>query len=145
MRLVADRFAVHEDGRAFDLSTGARITLSIGSAGGVSEQLRWTQRCDALRLLRHRAMAPLLDYGLVGESSRFEAWRCGDLRRGRNGNTVRTIATHWLRAGGLSIGSEPSDSVHVSGTGDEVWLPDPGSGYPVDPDEGARAMPVWWL
>src|SRR4051812_35301614 len=59
MQLVADRFAVHEDGRAFDLATGSRVTLTVGTAGGVSEQLRWTARCGMLRTLRHRAMAPL--------------------------------------------------------------------------------------
>src|SRR5690242_10459300 len=52
MQLVADRFAAHEDGRVFDLSTGALVTLVIGSAGGVSEQLRWVERCDAFRALR---------------------------------------------------------------------------------------------
>ncbi len=77
MQLVADRFAVHEDGRAFDLATGARVTLIVGSAGGVSEQLRWTERCSSRRALCHRAMAPLVDFGLTGESSRFEAWGSG--------------------------------------------------------------------
>ena len=77
MQLVADRFAVLEDGRAFDLSTGARVTLVISSAGGVSEQLRWSECCSSRRALRHRAMAPLVDFGLTGESSRFEAWGTG--------------------------------------------------------------------
>ena len=77
MKLVADRFALHQDGRAFDLATGARVTLTIGSAGGVSEQLRWAEHCASLRGVRHHAKAPLVDFGLCGESSRFEAWGSG--------------------------------------------------------------------
>ncbi|MCU1384518.1 MAG: hypothetical protein JWL71_3215, partial [Acidobacteria bacterium] len=77
MRLVADRFAVDEDGRAFDLVTGGQVTLIVGTAGGVSEQLRWTVRCTSIRGLRHRAKAPLVDFGMVGEASRFEAWYGG--------------------------------------------------------------------
>ena len=143
MRLVADRFAVHEDGRAFDLSTGARVTLIIGSAGGVSEQLRWMERCGALRSVRHRAMATLVDFGLVGESSRFEAWGCGGvLRRCDEGKAVHASATRWLRACGLTAGRRSSDSVRASGDGCEVWLPESGTGYPGDVDEAAHAMPV---
>jgi DNA-binding NtrC family response regulator len=77
MRLVADRFAMDEDGGAFDLSTGTRVAMRIGSAGGVSEQLEWNARCTERNALRHRASAALLDFGLVGESSRFEAWGTG--------------------------------------------------------------------
>ena len=82
MQLVADRFVVddrskRDDGRAIDLATGTSVILTIGSAGGVSEQTRWTLRCDGLHRLHHRSIAPLLDFGMIGESSRFEAWRCG--------------------------------------------------------------------
>ena len=74
MRLVADRFAVHEDGRAFDLATGARVTLITSSAGAVSEQLQWIECCASRRRTRHCAGPSLVDYGLLGEASRFEAW-----------------------------------------------------------------------
>ena len=77
MQLVADRFAVEDDGRVVDLATGALVTLTVGSAGGVTEQLRWAARCDRLRTLHHQAIAPLLDFGVLGETSRFEAWCCG--------------------------------------------------------------------
>src|SRR4051812_23329418 len=60
MQLVADRFAVHEDGRAFDLATGSRVTMTVSTAGGVSEQLRWDARCEVLRTWRHQALAPLV-------------------------------------------------------------------------------------
>src|SRR5438876_407056 len=77
MRLVADRFACGDDGDAVDLATGARVLLIAGTAGSVSDQLRWNERCDLLHALGHRAIVPLLDFGLVGEHSRFEAWACG--------------------------------------------------------------------
>ena len=75
MQLIADRFMVDADGRAFDLATGARVMLTIGSAGGVSEQRNWTDDCTTRRGLRHRAKAPLVDFGLTGECSRFEVCR----------------------------------------------------------------------
>jgi len=74
MELIADRFALSEDSRAFDLATGAGVRLIVGSAGGVSEQLRWTDTCAVRRALRRRARPVLVDFGLVGECSRFEAW-----------------------------------------------------------------------
>ena len=141
MQLVADRFAVHEDGRAFDLATGASVTLTISSAGGVSEQLRWTSRCDVLRSLRHRAVAPLVDFGLVGENRRFEAWGCGGAWRGSRaeGAVARRLqpsdsagaaATRWMRACGLSAGDVSDQSLHVGASGGGVWVPDASSGYP---------------
>lgn len=136
MQLVADRFAVHEDGRAFDLATGARVTLTSGSAGGVSDQVRWTERCGVLRGLRHRSVAPLVDFGLIGESSRFEAWGCGGVRRGReDGPSLHAIATRWLRACGLSAGGLSLDAVRIATDGSGVWVPDAGTGYPAQ-EEG---------
>jgi DNA-binding NtrC family response regulator/tetratricopeptide (TPR) repeat protein len=143
MQLLADRFAVDDDGRAFDLSTGGRVTVIVGSAGGVSEQLRWTARCDALHSLRHRAMAPLLDYGLAGESSRFEAWGCGGVSGSRDDReAIQSRATGWLRGCGLSIGSPQSDAVRSGDAGSLVWLPDSGTGYPVAPGDPIDAIPV---
>ena len=136
MQLVADRFAVHEDGRAFDLSTGVRVTLVVGSAGGISEQLRWVERCDTLRARRHPAVAPLVDFGLVGPFSRFEAWGCGDAVPGRgSGTSVHASATRWFRACGRSNGEWLSGSVRWGSDGREVWLPDAGTGYPEEASE----------
>ncbi len=147
MQLVADRFAVHEDGRAFDLATGARVTITLGSAGGIAEQLRWTERCDGLRTLRHRAVAPLIDFGLVGEHRRFEAWGCGGAWRGdtgaplksvraqAEGTSVHAIVSRWMRACGLSAGDLSRESLRVGASGGGVWVPDAGSGYPETVDE----------
>ena len=114
MRLVADRFVVDRSERderlamdpAVDLATGARVVLGIGIAGGVSEQTRWTLRCDGLHRLHHRSIAPLLDFGMIGESSRFEAWRCGGTWRGSPdvARDVYARADRFFRSNGLTIG-----------------------------------------
>jgi hypothetical protein len=143
MQLVADRFAVHEDGRAFDLSTGARVTLVVGSAGGISEQLRWVERCDTLRARRHPAVAPLVDFGLVGAFSRFEAWGCGDALPGRSaGTSAHASATRWFRACGRSSGEWSSGSGRWSSDGREVWLPDAGTGYPEETSDPDLLLPI---
>src|SRR6185436_11180522 len=76
MHVVADRFVETDRGRVVDLATGEDVVLTMASAGGPSDQLRWAARCDLLHRLHHPSLARLLDYGAVGESQRFEAWRC---------------------------------------------------------------------
>ncbi|MGH9144993.1 MAG: hypothetical protein ACRD2I_27970, partial [Vicinamibacterales bacterium] len=140
---MADRFALHEDGRAFDLATGRLVTLIIGSAGGVSEQLRWVERCATLRTLRHRAMSVLIDFGLVGETSRFEAWDCGAIvHRQDASNAAYASAARWLGACGLAAGPWLPDSVHADVDGRVVWLPDSGTGYPSEQQEPDHALTI---
>ena len=148
MQLMADRFAVHEDGRAFDLATGARVTLIAGSAGGVSDQLRWTERCASLQGRRHHAQAPLVDIGLVGECSRFEVWGTHDPAETRLGPDELRIVDCGLRIRdcGLRIVEQPAVAAlaemfraacdgrpHVS----SLWGP-PGAGKQVIAGELAR-------
>ena len=76
MELVADRFALMDERHVVDLATGGEVTLTIGTAGGASEQASWATRCDGLQKLHHRFVARLLDYGMIGDSQRFEAWDC---------------------------------------------------------------------
>jgi DNA-binding NtrC family response regulator len=143
MQLMADRFAAHEDGRVFDLSTGALVTLMIGSAGGVSEQLRWVERCDVLRTLHHPAVATLVDYGLFGASSRFEAWGCGGaLLRCDEGKALHACATRWLRACGRSAAAYRPGSIRFDSGGREVWLPETGTGYPEEPLDASAPLPI---
>ena len=66
-----------DDERAVDLSTGEEIVLLASTAGGPCEQTRWALRCDRWSQLYHPAIARLVDYGIVGEMRRFEAWRGG--------------------------------------------------------------------
>jgi len=104
MQLMADRFAIDDRGRALDLATGARVTLRVGTSGGIAEQVRWNVRCDTLHALRHAAIAPLVDFGPLGESSRFEAWgACAPWRGGAEAaRAVHERAARFLRAMSLS-------------------------------------------
>jgi DNA-binding NtrC family response regulator len=144
MELIADRFAVHEDTRAFDLATSARVRLIVGSAGGVSEQLRWTDVCTARRALHHRGRAALVDFGLVGECSRFEAWSiCYPAREGHTPGVSGGLKTADC---GLRIIEQPAVAVlaemfHAAGVGrphvSSLFGP-PGAGKRVIAGELAR-------
>src|SRR5207247_6793242 len=125
LELLADRFAVTDTGRVVDLATGDTVALTITSAGGPTEQTRWAIRCDALHKLRHRAIAPLVDYGAIGDAQRFEAWRCGSMWTGASAQaeTVAGRASAFLRACGLAAGRSTPDAVRWSRNG-AVVLPD---------------------
>src|SRR5688572_30800525 len=86
VQLFADRFvltrSVQKEHGAIDLATGAPVTILTSSAGGASDQIRWSVRCDRFFRLHHRCIARLVDYGLVGQATRFEAWQCGERWRG---------------------------------------------------------------
>src|SRR5262245_65759837 len=84
MDCVADRFVETTSGEVIDLATGERVLLTIASAGGESEQRRWMIRCALFQKLHHPAIAMLVDYGIVGEGRRFEAWRCAATWRRRD-------------------------------------------------------------
>ena len=146
MQLVADRFAAPDggEGRAFDLATGGTVVLVVGSAGGVSDQMRWTDRCGAFRALHHHSIVPLLDFGLLGEASRFEAWSCGPAWTGaaQVAASVRDRVKQFLSASGLSAGLLAPDCVRVAHDGTALVLPDAGTGYPQDADAGATEMPL---
>ena len=143
MQLMADRFASDGRGRALDLATGARVMLTVATAGGISEQLRWNARCDTLRALHHRAIAPLIDFGLIGESSRFEAWACGAPWRGAvaDARVVHEQANRFLRAMSLSSSAFARDRIGTRSNGAGQWIPDAGCGYPSD-DKRALRTPL---
>ena len=134
MQLVADRFVVRDDGGAIDLATGHTVVLTIAAAGGCGDQTRWAVRCDALHALRHPAIAPLVDYGALGDSQRFEAWACGRMWSGAHAQAERVVhaASSFLRACGLTPGGCLSSGVHQE-TGRPLVLPDDEAGYPCDP------------
>ena len=146
MQLVADRFAVHdgEHGRARDLATGGMVTLVVGCAGGVSDQMRWTDRCSAFRALHHRSIAPLVDFGLVGEASRFEAWLCGPTWTGAaevSASTCHRVKL-FLSAAGLSAGPLAPECVRVALDGTALVLPEAGTGYPFEADADVAETPL---
>ena len=146
MQLVADRFVVldGEGGRACDLATGRTVVLVVGSAGGVSDQMRWTDRCSAFRALHHHAIAPLVDFGLLGEASRFEAWSCGPTWSGASeaGVSTRDRVKQFLSAAGLSAGPLAPDCVRLAHDGAVTVLPEAGTGYPEEADADAADTPL---
>jgi hypothetical protein len=77
VQLIADRFASARsvgDGRVIDLATNRDVRLRTLPRAANGDQLRWSCRCDSL-LRRRAASGPaLVDYGLLGQASRFEAW-----------------------------------------------------------------------
>ena len=146
MQLMADRFAIDDRGRALDLATGARVTLTVGTAGGISDQMRWNARCDALHALHHPAIAHLVDFGLTGESSRFEAWACASPWR-RDSSEARVVyerADRFLRATSCSSSTFKRDQIGLDAVGRGRFVPDLGSGYPSGEDAApARAdLPI---
>src|SRR5690349_1704151 len=129
MTLIADRFVRIDQARAIDLASGEPVVLRIGSAGGPSEQARWLDRCGWLYPLRHVSIATLVDYGAIGESSRFEAWRADAPWRGSAiaAGAVVEAADRFLAACGLTAGCTYAD-VHACG-GRPVVVPAPSGGY----------------
>jgi DNA-binding NtrC family response regulator len=145
MNLVADRFVVDDDGRAIDLTTGAFTTLSIGCAGGVSAQVQWVERCDALRGLCHRSLAPLIDFGVIGEASRFEAWQCGAAWRGAPdvARAAGDRARQFLEASGLSVEDTSACSIRTGHGGLAVVMPGAAVGYSTDAgDTRGDSLPI---
>jgi DNA-binding NtrC family response regulator len=129
--LLADRFRV-EAGRTIDLATGAEAIVITSSAGGLSEQRRWADRCDRFATMHQPELARLLDFGRIGESRRFEAWRAAPAAAGV-ADQVRARVNRLLAAGGLTTTS--GARVGVDG-GHLVVVPDADAGYPSGSDEG---------
>jgi DNA-binding NtrC family response regulator len=138
MELVADRFVVRDDGCAYDLASGEWAVLIASSAGGISEQARWAARCDWFARVRHRSIAQLLDYGMTGETRRFEAWRCEPAWRGTAEAAHRTIrrASEFLEACGRTAGGVSAGAVRGA-CGRAVILPQASTGY----EAGSGAAP----
>ncbi|MGC4083839.1 MAG: hypothetical protein QM736_17435 [Vicinamibacterales bacterium] len=74
MKLIADRFVADERGATTDLATGEHVVLIITSAGGTADQAAWAERCAWFSTVMHPCIAPLIDYGTMGDVHRFEAW-----------------------------------------------------------------------
>ena len=134
MELVADRIGVMRDGRAVDLSTGEEIVLLASTAGGPCEQTRWALRCDRWSQRYHPAIARLVDYGIVGEMRRFEAWRGGPPWQGSRAAREQATgqAAAFLRANALTEGTL---SVHAAGSrgGRAIVVPRGDAGYDAEP------------
>jgi two-component system NtrC family response regulator len=133
VELVADRFVVGSNGTTRDLSTGKPVELIVSMAGGVSEQARWAARCQLFAGLHHRHIAPLIDYGTVGDLRRFEAWGCHGAWTGgwQAADRAIELSRMFLRASGLADGALDEDDVRESSeaTDHAVVLPTASAGY----------------
>ncbi|MFI5178938.1 MAG: hypothetical protein ACHQO8_10260, partial [Vicinamibacterales bacterium] len=140
MPLVADRFVVQDDGCAWDLATGARVSLSSAAAGDAADQRKWLLRCDGLHRLRHRAIAPLVDFGLLGVAQRFEAWACGAPWRGAADVAIRAqrLVAQFMEAADLTSGLESPGPAHHGDAG-AIIVPAGDTGFPVSAPGTASA------
>jgi DNA-binding NtrC family response regulator/thioredoxin-like negative regulator of GroEL len=134
--LVADRFLVCEPQTTIDLASGDRVELVVSASGGVAEQARWAMRCDRFARLHHRSMARLLDYGPLGETRRFEAWRSDGRWRGslHENERVRKHVADLFRASAWTKGVIDVDSIRQV-RGRLVVLPDTTAGFDLDDGE----------
>jgi DNA-binding NtrC family response regulator len=143
MKCVADRFVETANGDIVDLATGERVLLTIASAGGDTEQRRWMIRCDLFQKLHHPAIAMLIDYGLIGEGRRFEAWRCSEPWRGGEtaaANAARAVRS-FLDACELTIDADEASAVCRFGS-HPIVVPAVGCGYPITSPAKASAIPI---
>ena len=76
---LADRFLPLAHALHLDLATGDRAWLRVAPALRGVKAVRWAERCAALTTLWHPGMAECLDFGLLGEKTRFEAYRVNGL------------------------------------------------------------------
>src|SRR5262245_49817120 len=129
MDLVADRFLVCDRDTTIDLASGERVQLIVSASGGVADQTRWAMRCDRFARLRHRSIAPLLDYGPLGEVHRFEAWRSDGRWRGslHEGDRVRRHVEEFFCANRWESGAIDIRSIHQV-NGRAMLLPDAKAG-----------------
>jgi DNA-binding NtrC family response regulator len=143
MNLVADRFVETEAGRVVDLATGESVALTISSAGGPTDEVRWAARCAWFQRLQHPVLAQLVDYGALGETRRFEAWRhaCRHDVLLEDARAMAHAASAFLRACGLTASDElRPDRRAVSSLG---LIPREDEGYPCEeqaPADGRFAL-----
>jgi DNA-binding NtrC family response regulator len=140
MDLVADRFLVCDQQTTVDLASGDRVELVVSANGGVAEQARWAMRCDRFARVHHRDMARLIDYGPLGETRRFEAWRVDGRWRGslQENERVRKHVSELFRASAWTSGAIDARSMRQR-HGRAVVLPDSTAGFDLD-DGGAGAQ-----
>jgi DNA-binding NtrC family response regulator len=113
--------------RARDLASGLDVTLIMAGSGGPSDQLHWSMRCSRFAALHHPCIARLIDFGPLGETQRFEAWRAEGVWQGSRDTARRAceLSNAFLRAADLSTAAEPMIG---SWSGRAVVVPDHAAG-----------------
>jgi DNA-binding NtrC family response regulator/tetratricopeptide (TPR) repeat protein len=126
MQIVADRFALVQDAW-IDLATGARVRLHTAAAGPRGGQVAWSARCAAQASLRHPLLNPLLDYGTLGDSQRFEAYGGGGpvIAGGETGVRWQAHLTRFLSAHAIDL-ARPLADLAV-----RPVVPGPAAGIPI--------------
>jgi DNA-binding NtrC family response regulator len=129
VHLVADRFAPDDRGHAIDVATGERVCLVLSTCGGPSEQTAWAERCAWFSTFVHPSIAQLVDYGAIGESQRFEAWRADPGWPGSPVAAEQTTrcAAQVLRANGRAPFKDHSIAIGCR-SGRPVVIPDAAAG-----------------
>lgn len=147
--LIADRFLVRSVSggpslaptmAGVDLSDGSAVEIIVCMCGGAAEQRRWAGRCDRFARLWHRDIARLVDYGGLGDTHRFEAWRIdagGSAPSG--GLDVLDATRQFLRACGWTAGTLDDRRVRMADAR-PVIVPAADTGYddPEGPDDGVE-------
>ena len=133
MQLIADRFAVDDRGHAIDLATGERVSVVVSTAGGPTEQARWAERCAWFAQIAHPSLAQLVDYGVLAETQRFEAWAAQSHWPGAAAAAEQALARacRFLVANGRSPGAGAVASIGCRAER-PVLLPDASAGLPAD-------------
>ena len=129
MELIADRFMVLDRAFAIDLATGHNVVLNTSRTSGEAGAARWAVRCDHLTRLRHHSMADLVDYGPLGQTRRFEAWRCTGPWAGGSAIAERAAAIGRTFLGACGLTATLNRGLVHDWRGRAVWIPDGSSGY----------------
>ncbi len=117
---IADRFLPLAHALHLDLATGDRAWLRIAPAAHGLEAVRWSERCAALTGLWHPGMAECLDFGTVGQDTRFEAYRVNGLLPQRPGRPfaarrARGRVAEFLITCGVAPGIQSIEGVDQAG------------------------------
>ena len=141
--LIADRF-LQVGGRTIDLASGEEVWLRREDDTPAGNQ--WAERCAALYVRRHPQLVELADYGGVGRTSRFEAFRThGSLRWWPTGDAAATRAlqsvSSFLVDHGLSPGRVDRSRI-INVAGEPRLLPDEATGLPVTADDVSHGPTV---
>jgi DNA-binding NtrC family response regulator len=108
--LLADRFIRSLDGW-FDIATATRVEIRIREAGPLRAQIAWAETCAMLAVLRHPLFHPLIDYGVAGPTTLFEAYRAlGGLEASPPyASMLVTHGSRFLDAHGVALTAQLAD------------------------------------